>query len=98
MGPYTNFSHHKALAKCFADSRWGMYDPCPGRLNVGNDELDEMMNEASGPINFTVFLTMFGEKLKGLCSVDTKITRASQTQNIGFTCCSAATFIVEAQK
>lgn len=24
-----------------------------------------MMKEASGPINFTVFLTMFGEKLKG---------------------------------
>lgn len=40
--------------------------PIPGRLNVGNDELDEMMKEASGPINFTVFLTMFGEKLKGL--------------------------------
>lgn len=24
-----------------------------------------MIKEASGPINFTVFLTMFGEKLKG---------------------------------
>lgn len=36
-----------------------------GRLNVGNDELDEMLKEAPGPINFTVFLTMFGEKLKG---------------------------------
>ncbi|KAJ8256306.1 hypothetical protein COCON_G00184580 [Conger conger] len=36
-----------------------------GRLNVGNDELEEMLKEASGPINFTVFLTMFGEKLKG---------------------------------
>ncbi|KAG9348341.1 hypothetical protein JZ751_002076 [Albula glossodonta] len=35
-----------------------------GRLNVGNDELDEMLKEASGAINFTVFLTMFGEKLK----------------------------------
>lgn len=30
-----------------------------------NEELDAMMKEASGPINFTVFLTMFGEKLKG---------------------------------
>lgn len=38
---------------------------CAGRLNVGNDELDEMMKEASGPINFTIFLAMFGEKLKG---------------------------------
>ncbi|CAJ0952791.1 unnamed protein product [Ranitomeya imitator] len=37
-----------------------------GRLNVKNEELDEMVKEASGPINFTVFLTMFGEKLKVL--------------------------------
>ncbi|XP_053557680.1 myosin regulatory light chain 2, ventricular/cardiac muscle isoform isoform X1 [Bombina bombina] len=36
-----------------------------GRLNVKNEELDEMLQEAPGPINFTVFLTMFGEKLKG---------------------------------
>uniref|UniRef100_A0A2I3G7M5 Myosin light chain 11 n=1 Tax=Nomascus leucogenys TaxID=61853 RepID=A0A2I3G7M5_NOMLE len=36
-----------------------------GRLNVKNEELDAMMKEASGPINFTVFLNMFGEKLKG---------------------------------
>ncbi|KAM4865827.1 myosin regulatory light chain 12B-like [Thomomys bottae] len=27
--------------------------------------LDAMMKEALGPINFTMFLTMFGEKLKG---------------------------------
>lgn len=38
---------------------------CIGRLNVKNEELDAMIKEASGPINFTVFLTMFGEKLKG---------------------------------
>lgn len=37
----------------------------PGRLNVGSDELDDMLKEAPGPINFTVFLSMFGEKLKG---------------------------------
>ncbi|XP_034275643.1 myosin regulatory light chain 11 [Pantherophis guttatus] len=36
-----------------------------GRLNVKNEELESMIKEASGPINFTVFLTMFGEKLKG---------------------------------
>lgn len=36
-----------------------------GRLNVKQEELDEMLKEAPGPINFTVFLTMFGEKLKG---------------------------------
>ncbi|MEE6518206.1 hypothetical protein FKM82_029042 [Ascaphus truei] len=36
-----------------------------GRLNVKNEELDEMLKEAPGPVNFTIFLTMFGEKLKG---------------------------------
>ncbi|XP_058274543.1 myosin regulatory light chain 2B, cardiac muscle isoform-like isoform X1 [Hemibagrus wyckioides] len=36
-----------------------------GRLNVGSDELEDMLKEAPGPINFTVFLSMFGEKLKG---------------------------------
>ncbi|CAM9742629.1 unnamed protein product [Bubo scandiacus] len=36
-----------------------------GRLNVKNEELENMVKEAPGPINFTVFLTMFGEKLKG---------------------------------
>ncbi|KAA0704081.1 Myosin regulatory light chain 2B, cardiac muscle isoform [Triplophysa tibetana] len=36
-----------------------------GRVNVANEELDEMLKEAPGPVNFTVFLTMFGEKLKG---------------------------------
>uniref|UniRef100_A0A8C4QQ13 Myosin light chain 2 n=1 Tax=Eptatretus burgeri TaxID=7764 RepID=A0A8C4QQ13_EPTBU len=36
-----------------------------GRVNVKAEELDEMIKEAPGTINFTVFLTMFGEKLKG---------------------------------
>lgn len=27
--------------------------------------LDEMIEEAPGPINFTMFLTMFGEKMNG---------------------------------
>ncbi|XP_024284083.1 myosin regulatory light chain 2, ventricular/cardiac muscle isoform-like [Oncorhynchus tshawytscha] len=36
-----------------------------GRLNVKQKEIDEMLKEASGPVNFTVFFTMFGEKLKG---------------------------------
>ncbi|KAG2463697.1 MLRS protein, partial [Polypterus senegalus] len=36
-----------------------------GSLNVKNEELEAMVKEANGPINFTVFLTMFGEKLKG---------------------------------
>lgn len=39
--------------------------PRLGRLNVKQEEIDEMLKEAPGPVNFTVFLTMFGEKLKG---------------------------------
>ncbi|KAL4647660.1 myosin regulatory light chain 2B, cardiac muscle-like [Arapaima gigas] len=42
-----------------------------GRLNVSNDELENMLKEAPGAINFTVFLTMFGEKLKGTDPEDT---------------------------
>jgi Ca2+-binding EF-hand superfamily protein len=33
--------------------------------NPTDQYLDAMMNEAPGPINFTMFLTMFGEKLNG---------------------------------
>lgn len=33
--------------------------------NPADEYLDAMMNEAPGPINFTMFLTMFGEKLNG---------------------------------
>ncbi|KAF0987939.1 hypothetical protein HZS_4776 [Henneguya salminicola] len=32
---------------------------------VADKELDEMINEAPGPINFTMFLTMFGQKMTG---------------------------------
>jgi Ca2+-binding EF-hand superfamily protein len=33
--------------------------------NPADDMLDSMMAEAPGPINFTMFLTMFGDKLNG---------------------------------
>ncbi|XP_067110012.1 myosin regulatory light polypeptide 9-like [Osmerus mordax] len=33
--------------------------------NPTEEYLEAMMNEAPGPINFTMFLTMFGEKLNG---------------------------------
>ncbi|KAJ8261015.1 hypothetical protein COCON_G00167380 [Conger conger] len=42
-----------------------------GRMNVKQEEIDEMLKEAPGPINFTVFLTMFGEKLRGADPEDT---------------------------
>ncbi|XP_030878696.1 myosin regulatory light chain 10-like, partial [Leptonychotes weddellii] len=35
-----------------------------GRINVKNEELEAMVKEVPGPINFTIFLTMFGDKLK----------------------------------
>ena len=34
-------------------------------LDPTDKYLEDMMNEAPGPINFTMFLTMFGEKLNG---------------------------------
>ncbi|KAG2466542.1 MYL5 protein, partial [Polypterus senegalus] len=36
-----------------------------GKLNVKDDELEGMLKEATGPINFTMFLNLFGEKLHG---------------------------------
>ena len=36
----------------------------PGK-NATEAYLEEMMEEAPGPINFTMFLTMFGGKLNG---------------------------------
>uniref|UniRef100_A0A3Q0SSP6 Myosin, light chain 7, regulatory n=1 Tax=Amphilophus citrinellus TaxID=61819 RepID=A0A3Q0SSP6_AMPCI len=42
-----------------------------GKLNVKDEELDEMLNEGKGPINFTVFLALFGEKLNGTDPEDT---------------------------
>uniref|UniRef100_A0A8C1VWI7 EF-hand domain-containing protein n=1 Tax=Cyprinus carpio TaxID=7962 RepID=A0A8C1VWI7_CYPCA len=36
-----------------------------GKLNVSDEELESMLAEGKGPINFTVFLTLFGEKLSG---------------------------------
>jgi len=33
--------------------------------NPTDEYLEQMMNEAPGPINFTMFLTLFGERLQG---------------------------------
>jgi len=33
--------------------------------NPADDYLETMMNEAPGPLNFTMFLTLFGERLQG---------------------------------
>lgn len=39
-----------------------------GKLNVKDNELEDMLKEATGPINFTMFLNLFGEKLHGQLS------------------------------
>lgn len=38
---------------------------CLAGKNPTDEYLEGMMSEAPGPINFTMFLTMFGEKLNG---------------------------------
>uniref|UniRef100_A0A8I5NTE4 Myosin light chain 12B n=1 Tax=Papio anubis TaxID=9555 RepID=A0A8I5NTE4_PAPAN len=53
--------------RCRSSSRAGrprFWCFAPGK-NPTDAYLDAMMNEAPGPINFTMFLTMFGEKLNG---------------------------------
>ncbi|KAJ3604588.1 hypothetical protein NHX12_029328 [Muraenolepis orangiensis] len=40
-------------------------------LNVNDEELEGMLSEGKGPINFTVFLSLFGEKLNGTDPEDT---------------------------
>ncbi|XP_056146339.1 myosin light chain 5-like [Lampris incognitus] len=44
-----------------------------GKLNVKDGELEDMLKEATGPINFTMFLSLFGEKLHGTDPEDTVI-------------------------
>lgn len=39
-----------------------------GRL-VKDDDLRQMLEEAPGPINFTMFLGIFGDKIAGKCSI-----------------------------
>jgi Ca2+-binding EF-hand superfamily protein len=33
---------------------------------ASESQIDNMLKEAPGPINFTVFLTLFGERLTGI--------------------------------
>lgn len=43
-----------------------MYECClSSGKNPSDEYLEGMMAEAPGPINFTMFLTMFGERLNG---------------------------------
>lgn len=38
--------------------------------NQSDESIEKMLNEASGPINFTMFLTLFGSKMCGTDSED----------------------------
>lgn len=40
---------------------------------ASDSQIDTMLKEAPGPINFTVFLTLFGERLTGLLFCDSNI-------------------------
>ncbi|XP_047655303.1 myosin light chain 5 [Phacochoerus africanus] len=44
-----------------------------GKTNVKDNELDAMLKEASGPINFTMFLNIFGQKLSGTDAEETTL-------------------------
>uniref|UniRef100_A0A672NND4 Myosin light chain 12B n=1 Tax=Sinocyclocheilus grahami TaxID=75366 RepID=A0A672NND4_SINGR len=46
-------------------NRLDVFFCCLSGKNPKDDYLEAMMTEAPGPINFTMFLTMFGEKLNG---------------------------------
>lgn len=46
-----------------------------GRIAT-DDELQDMLNEADGPLNFTMFLNMFAEKNKGEVDDDEVIKKA----------------------
>lgn len=65
-----------------------------------NEEIDEMIKEAPGPINFTVFLTMFGEKLKGkwpICGMCTGLLKR-KCHMLVFVCAQVTVFIFESEK
>ncbi|KOB70661.1 Myosin light chain 2 [Operophtera brumata] len=49
-----------------------------GRL-VAEKELDEMVNEASGPINFTQLLTLFAKRMSGGSDDDDVVIAAFKT-------------------
>jgi len=51
---------------------------------VANEkELDEMLNEASGPINFTMLLTLFGNRMSGSADDDDVVVNAFKSFDEG---------------
>ncbi|KFO33063.1 Glucokinase [Fukomys damarensis] len=74
---WSSSSHLKALSSqafsCIDQNRDGIICKSDlretysqlGKVSIPEEELDAMLQEGKGPINFTVFLTLFGEKLNG---------------------------------
>ena len=50
---------------CYAFLSYPCYCTCVGQ-EPDDKTVDGMMSEAPGPLNFTMFLTLFGEKLNGM--------------------------------
>jgi len=51
---------------------------------TGNDrEMDEMIAEATGPINFTMLLTLFGNRMSGSADDDEVVTAAFKSFDQG---------------
>jgi hypothetical protein len=65
--PHTSLpkSHWKAKEGAPRGPLFISGSPVTGKVSVPDEELDAMLQEGKGPINFTVFLTLFGEKLNG---------------------------------
>ncbi len=57
----------KAAWHCVSSSDFKAYPVCVwfAGQEPGDSVIDGMMKEAPGPLNFTMFLTLFGEKLTG---------------------------------
>ncbi|XP_075766894.1 myosin regulatory light chain 2, atrial isoform isoform X2 [Pelodiscus sinensis] len=65
--PSLSQSSPRAACPLAGRQQWFPAGPTSGgrKVNVKDEELDEMLKEGKGPINFTVFLALFGEKLNG---------------------------------
>ncbi|KAF6016697.1 sqh [Bugula neritina] len=59
------FIDKEDLGDMLASLEMSYYDMYASGKNVTDQYLEGMINEAPGAINFTMFLTMFGEKLTG---------------------------------
>ncbi|XP_043940156.1 myosin regulatory light chain 2, atrial isoform [Protopterus annectens] len=79
MFEQSQIQEFKEAFSCIDQNRNGIIDKSDlretyaqlGKVNVKDEDLDAMLSEGKGAINFTVFLTLFGEKLNGTDPEDT---------------------------